>query len=414
MRPVRVAGEAQLLRSRFIDSRFRARGTRFLIYPQYRKLPGFSQPSTVYVDSPPGTIESGPRDDRMYVVDAIDKEFYRQFDGPDTGTPPWRGPRMPGADPDADGHFDHAEPGTNAFTSAAVFATVRSVLAIWEGYFGRQIPWYFANDHARIEIVPLIEDDNAWSGYGFLEFGRKGQRDKWYAENFDVVAHETGHLILRHVIGNPPDSKKTLAYRGHDEAAADLIAIVSSLHLEKTVTRLLAHTRGNLFSPNELSRMGEVGRAQEVRKAFNALTMKYVRQHPDPNPKTYKYLYSRPFTGGAFDVLVEIYAQGLIERRAITRELAEEAWKARGPRLRDVQRQFADAYRRRRGAFADALLDARDYFGRLLARAWEKTSFRRLSYPRVLQHLLAADTELSNGRYRDTIRDAFAWRGIRP
>jgi len=260
-------------------------------------------------------------------------------------------------------------------------------------------------------VPRLAHQDNAWSGRGFLELGAEG-RDKWYAENFDVVAHEVGHLILRQVVGEPPPARKTLAYRGHDEAAADLVAIVASLHFAPTVEHLLAHTRGNLFSPNELSRLGELGRAREVRRAFNYLTMADVRRHRDPDPAVYKYRFSRPFTGGAFDVLVEIYEHGLVQRGAIPEALAAASWKARGRALRALQREFDRHYRRRRAAFAEALLDARDYFGRLLARTWDKTALPGLSYGRVVRNMLAADTELSGGRYREIVRGCFAWRGI--
>ncbi len=402
------------MNGRFLGLRCRERGTRFRLYPQYQKLRGFARPETVYLDAAPGTIGAGPGDARMYVVDAVDKLPYRRPKGRQRGEPPYLGPRWPGVVPGPDGHFDHLVPGTRAFTAAAAFATVHCVLDIWEDYFGRQLPWYFAPKHPRLEIVPrLPNQDNAWSGRGFLELGTEGRR-KWYAENFDVVAHETGHLILRHVIGDPPPARKTLAFRGHDEAAADLVAVIASLHFVTTVEHLLTHTRGNLFSPNELSRVGELGRAREVRRAFNYLTMADVQRDRDPDPAVYKYRLSRPFTGGTFDVLVEIYEQGLVQRGAIPAALAAASWKARGRALGRVQREFNRHYRRRRAAFAEALLDARDYVGRLLARTWDKTELRGLSYGRVVRHMLAADTELSGGRYRDVVRGCFAWRGIHP
>ena len=54
-------------------------GTRFLLYPQNRVVPGFEMPRVVRVTPRPGTIQAGPEDSRMYVVDAIRKKPYRDL-----------------------------------------------------------------------------------------------------------------------------------------------------------------------------------------------------------------------------------------------------------------------------------------------------------------------------------------------
>src|SRR5439155_764900 len=167
------------------------------------------------------------------------------------------------------GHFDHLAVGTRAFWACHVFATVRCVREIWEHCFGRQLPWFFKDpDAPRLEIIPRAESANAWSSEGFLEFGYlldRRRRPAWLCENFDVVAHETGHLILKSVIGNPTNAKKTLDYRAHEEAAADLVAVVACLHFDEVVRRLLRNTKGRLFSRNLLSRLGEEGRRSKSR-----------------------------------------------------------------------------------------------------------------------------------------------------
>jgi hypothetical protein len=90
-----------------------------------------------------------------------------------------------------------------------MYATVRRALDIWEDYFGHRIEWQFEADFARLEMIPLIEWDNAQAGYGFIEFGfgrtPEGTIDHAlpYCENFDVLAHELGHSIIFSQVGIP-------------------------------------------------------------------------------------------------------------------------------------------------------------------------------------------------------------------
>ena len=88
-----------------------------------------------------------------------------------------------------------------------MFGTVRFVLDIWERYFGRPIDWHFARDYRQLEMVILPQIDNAYAGYGFMEDRRASiapmEALAPYALNFDVMAHELGHLILYSTIGVP-------------------------------------------------------------------------------------------------------------------------------------------------------------------------------------------------------------------
>jgi hypothetical protein len=259
-----------------------------------------------------------------------------------------------------------------------------------------------------------VRDNTAWSGYGFVEFGRLGGL---LCENFDVVAHEIGHCLVRSVIGRP--DRKTLAFRAFDEASADLMAIVAALHFEEVVEHLMLNTRGNLFSANILARVGELNRRQQVRNALNGWTMSAAEDEFVDDDRR-KYQLSLPFTGGAFEVLVEIYEQGLLQRGVIAEGLVRTSRAARRRDLARTQREFGRVFRRRRVEFTTTLLDARDTLGRLLARTWEKTTLADLrgsprhAYRRVVGHMLAADAEMSGGRYAALIRAAFAGRGIAP
>lgn len=395
--------------ARYFSTRYERTGTRFLIYPQLKTLKGFDEPELVYVDAAPGTIRAGPQDDGIYVVDAENKISYD-----DSGTwPPYAGPRPPPAEPDSFGHFDHITPRDAEFSSATVFATIRLVLTIWEHYLGRKVRWYFRDTYPRLEVIPrVLLEKNAVSKFGYIECGFKNPKTRFgpYCQNFDVVAHEVGHIILKDVIGNPP--YRTVAFRAHEEAAADLVAMIALLHFKSVVKHLLQETKGNLYSVNVLSRTGELSKATQIRKSFNNETMSNTKW--DANPDDYKYQLAPPFTGGAFDVFVEIYQRYLVRRRAIPRRLAEDSYDALGEDVLDLQPAFAKHFKKKEEAFEAALLGARDEFARLLARTWVKTSMSDLTYPRVIDDMITADLELHRGRNIAIIRDAFYWREILP
>lgn len=395
--------------SRFLDVRARENGTRFLLYPQNKKLKGFEQPEVVYINLPPGSIQAGPEDERMYVVDAKDKREYRySYEGP-----PYQGPRFPPVQPNQEGHFDYIRPDAQEFSSTVMYATVRRVLDIWEDYFGHSIEWFFREKLPKLELIPRVNWDNAQSGEGFLEFGfgRKlnGSIDynNPYCENFDVLAHEMGHTIKNSTIGWPDSRDKvTKEYRGHHEAFGDLVAIVSVMHFNSVVDHLLKNTKGNLFSVNELSRVGELSDAREIRIAFNNMKMSDVG--------TEEHDLSQPFTGGAFDILVEVFQHNLIKRELISEELGRRSFNARTVDVSGIQEEFNRFYQGKETEFKEALLDARDYFGKLMAKAWSSTSCDYLSYGKVLNNIIKADEELNGGKYKQTILDCFNWREIVP
>jgi hypothetical protein len=395
-----------------LDARLAQTGTRFKIFPQPRFLPSFSKPEVVTVSVPAGAVRAGPADDRMFVVDAVNKMPYSQF-----FRPPYRGEMNPPVPPDGNGHFDHLDPNSRAFSCATMYATVRRVLDIWEDYFSHRIEWHFEADFAKLEMIPLIEWDNAQSGYGFLEFGfgRKsnGAIDltRPYCQNFDVLAHELGHSIIFSEVGVPASAfDDAIDYGGMHESAGDLVAIVASLHFQSVLDHLLQMTRGNLFTVNELERVGELSESREIRMAFNSLRMSDVGDEPHDR--------SQPLTGGIFDVMVEVYQKQLVTRGLITQELATRSTQGPGPGrdpdLAAVQADFDAAYQGDETKFKECLLGARDYLGRLLAHTWGGMSPDFLTYHTVLRRLLRADRELNGGSglNQDTIRECFAWREI--
>ncbi|WP_102956765.1 M36 family metallopeptidase [Bacillus thuringiensis] len=405
--------------SQSLDAQARENGTKFLVYPQNKKLKGFEQPEIIFINKPPGSIQAGPQDEKMYVVDAKDKSPY-QFEGEG---PPYQGPQFPAVQPNTEGHFDHISPNDPAFSSTVMYATVRRVLDIWTDYFGHEIEWFFSKQFPKLkllELIPRVKWDNAQSGTGFLEFGfgrnEDGSIDKSnpYCENFDVLAHEIGHTIKNSTIGSPENRDlETREYGGHHESFGDLVAIVSVMHFDSVINRILNTTKGNLFSINELSRMGELSQSREIRIAFNDRKMSDVQGTHEV------HILSEPFTGGAFDVLVEVFQIHLINKGIITKNLGERAYKTHDIKTpdnekTDIQQEFEQCYQGKEAEFKQALLDARDYFGKLMAKAWSKTSCDNLSYGKVLNQIIEADRELNDGKYKQTIIDCFDWRGISP
>ncbi|MEX2145524.1 MAG: hypothetical protein WED01_00750 [Candidatus Rokuibacteriota bacterium] len=395
--------------------RFNEGGTRFRIYPQPARL-GFA-PLTVHVDAPPGSIGPGPRDATIETIDAVAKLGYRA-DGTEAirRRPPYAGRRRPGVEP-AGGHFDHVQPGTREFGVTAPFAAVRLVIEIWRHYLERPVRWHFADTVSpRLELFPLIRSWNAWSGEGYIELGSPyypDDRDDPYRENFEVVAHETGHLILKSVIGTMPDDEKSMQHRAHEEAAADFIAMLSTLHFPPVVARALAQSHGQLYGNNVLSRMGEwdVTKATSIRHLFNEATLDAARR----DPKLNKHRLSLVFSGALFDLFAEILKDRLVERQALSRALARRARHRPGVPVADVKAAFALAHRRVPGAFHEALLDTRDELARLLARAWRSMPRPSVTFAAAATQLLAADAEragTARGPRATLIRDVFGARGI--
>ncbi|MBX6323671.1 MAG: hypothetical protein IRY94_17785 [Rhodospirillaceae bacterium] len=394
-----------------------AGGTRFRLFLQAPFLHPGRPPEIVELAAPPGSIGAGPSDERLYVVDPVGKRrAYGVAVGP-YGTPhlylpPWRGPIVRPAQPDAAGHFDHIPLGTPQFAQAHVFAAIAFVLDVWEQYFGRRIGWHFARHFDRLEVSLLPALDNAHAGYGYMEVGAHHDEDGAlvpYALNFDVLAHELGHLIIYATVGIPDASTADGEYFGFHESAADMTAIIAALRFDAMVEQLLEDTRGNLYAWNELNRFAELSTTTQIRLASNSETMsRFAAGWSD------EHELSQPLTGALFDCLVDIFQENLVDRRLIGRDVADFADRVeRLPELAPVvQAAYDEAYPGREEGFRAALRDAGDYFGLALARAWQWLSPHFLTYVTVARALLAADAELSGGRYREPILESFTWRDI--
>lgn len=392
-------------------------GTRFRLFPQPSFLDAYAEPETVQVSAPPGTVGPGPADARMVTLDPIGKERpYGIHPGPGgepvLDLPPWRGPTGAPARPGPSGHFDHLPVGTRAFELAHLYGSVRFVLDVWEGYFGRAIPWHFGAALPRLELSTIDGWDNAHAGWGFLETGAAvtaAGQVRPFSLNFDVLAHELGHLIIYSEVGLPDVSTTVGEYFGFHEAAADLIALIAVLHFNSVVDRLLESTHGNLYVLNELNRFAELSNNEQIRTASNtaklgAFSAGWSDEHD----------LSEPLSGALFDILVDIFHETLLARRLIAPDVEELADQVQHqPRFEPlIQGRFDEAYAQDPAGFKLALLDARDLLGVMLALTLERLSPHSLNYDDFGAALLDADLEVSGGRYQRLISANLLWRGI--
>ncbi|WP_207482865.1 gluzincin family metallopeptidase [Arenibaculum pallidiluteum] len=414
--------------SRDLDDRIAATGARFLIYPQPPWVAGFEHPEEVVVSTPADRIMPGPSDGRMHVVDAEGKVPYD-----DDTFPPYLGPARPKAKPREGGfvHFDRSlpyqrlfeEPG---FRAAHMYGVARRVLDIWEDYFGSPVEWYFRSLYPSLELIPAAEFDNAQAGFGYVEAGFVTQGDARlpFSLNFDAVAHEIGHVILMSRVGIPLPGATTAEFRAFHESAADLVAIVALLHSDGVVERVLAGSRGNLYTLNELNRIGELLENRQFRLAANTLRlseMPAARKSLDQLTDAEVHELSQPLTGAFYDLLVGIYQMMLKERGLIGPEILERSGQSTSRAYAElegdapeIQAAFDAAFEGRETEFKEALLAARDVLGRCMARAWDGFGPEYVTFAGLAGRVLAAERALTGGKYADECLACFLWRDIAP
>jgi hypothetical protein len=412
-----VAGQIeQYLTSEDAVGGHRMSGTRFKLYPQPGFLNDFHEPETVQISSPAGTVGPGPSDHRIYTVYPIGKPEPYGISASPRGDesmllPPWRGKILAPARPDGRGHFDYLEPGTPQFETAHLFGTVRFVLDIWERYFGRRITWHFAQSYERLELTVQPSLNNAQAGYGFIEVGGDWNTGSYkpFSLNFDVIAHEFGHILLYGEIGLPDPGLSRGEYWGFHESAADLVALISSLHFNSLVDELLVSTRGNLYMYNVLNRMGELSAHGQIRIAANDTTLsRFMAGWKD------EHFLSQPLTGAFFDIFVDIFHEMLLDHGLIGPEVEDlsDQLLATSDYAPVMQTLFDQAFDRNPDGFKEALLLTRDTLGTYLADTWSRLNADDLTYVSVARAFEQVDRELNGGSYQRLIRGNFDMRDI--
>lgn len=389
----------RLLRNDALESGDSRLGTRFWIFPQPPFIPGYEQPDRVWLPIPTNEISAGPSDSTMYVVDPLfDKQPYA-FDR----LPPFDGPRRPPVRPGPDRHFDNISPDAPEFLPVHAYACVHFVLTTWQSYLGRPIRWFFDQTFPRLEIVAFVNWDNAQAGFGFLELGVSdvdGIR-RPYALNFDTIAHETGHLILLSETGVPTALSRAADFFAFSEAFSDVVSLISFLHFDTAIDRLLRRTRGNLLLYNELNRFAETSPEAQVRLATNFRRMSEVTREVHDR--------ALPFVGAIFDSVVELYHRELVARGSADRRLLDVDLRELDERDFDRFREATtDAFNTRPMLFEQALSAARDAVGQALAaslRALDPNTLR-------LDHAASAIVAAASGAAAEVLEANFVWREI--
>jgi hypothetical protein len=397
-------------------------GTRFRLYPQFDE--GFAA-EPVEVSSACGSLAPGPADARMYVADAVDKR--REYDPPDLA-PPYRGATYAAAEAGPDGHFDGIGDDTPQFRAAHLFGSVRLVLDIWERQAGAPVTWYHPDAPARLELVPVVQWQNAHTGPGFLETGIWPAADgavQNFCLNMDVVAHEVGHAILFGALGVPPPERLTGEFLAFHECFADMNAVLTALHFPGVRRRLLEQTAGDLYAPNLVNRFAETATHQQLRMVSNGVTMDDVaglRLGPDGawiDPlglNRNEHHLSQPISGAVFDLLVEVYQEGLLERGLIRPLMDARGW-ARGAvaaSMAGIHAEHRRAFGQFAAAFDAALLEARDVVAGWLLHLTRSLEADLLSFGRVAARLLEAALLSGRGRQFPALAQVFVRRGIDP
>ncbi len=392
-------------------------GTRFLLFPQPPFLENFAEPEIVTVSPPAGSVGPGPSDDRMYAIYPLGKALQYGFHVSDGGKPfmylpAWQGDIIAPAMPDEGGHFDHLTPGTAQFETAHLFGAARFALDVWERYFGRTIRWHFAGDYSRLELSVLPSLANAIIGWGFLETGVVPTEEgipRAFSMNFDVIAHEIGHAIVYSEVGLPDPDTGNAEYFGFHESAADLVALLASLHFDSVVDSILLRTSGNLYTVNQLTRFAELGDHEQIRLAANNHVMsEFASGWSDEHD------LAQPLTGAVFDILVDIFHEILLDRDLIPPDMEDLSDQLEGnPDYGAVlQDDFDELFARNPDGFKMALLDARDFMGTLLADGWQLLRADTLTYAGVGEALKTVDGRMTGGQFRRIIEGNFKIREI--
>jgi hypothetical protein len=397
-------------------------GIRFRLFPVYAE--GMA-PEIVTVPVPPDSVGPGPSDPQLYVADAADKPA--PYDPP-AYAPPYRGALLPPAMPDAGGNFDHIPFGTPQFLAAHLYGSVRHTLEIWQHYLGRRVVWASAAEYPQMELIPLLDWNNAQSGPGFLETGLwRGPNGAMqpFALNFDVIAHETGHQILFSMVGVPDADEVGVPFLAFHEAFSDLVALIAVMHFPSVIPRLLEETEGNLYVINLVNRFAETSATTQIRLASNTETMADVAGITMASDGTWidptgqgrnQHAIAAPLIGAIFDILVEIYQEALVaggllpgeaDARGWTRDEVADAFDA-------LHAHSARAYRRFTEGFADAVRYARDEIGHAMAHVMLTIRPEGLSFDEVAARFIEGLLEHGHGPILRAALDHFLWRGIDP
>lgn len=302
--------------------------------------------------------------------------------------------------PDADGNYLFAA-GTPGFQQSSSFAATDKTLTVFEDYLGHAQPWAF---DAPLKIHPHFQDGfNAF----YLRLDKSVNFFDGYdpvkkavvhgSESLDVVSHEVGHAILDGMKPGLVGWFGSLEAKSFHEAFGDVAAILTALHEDSVLDRLVAQTGGDLKRPNLVA-----GMAEEFSQGINHAHLNGVK--PDGwtlrnanNPHVYVDPETLPKKPADIDDLFQ-------EPHSFSTVFTGATW--------DIMAAMTSANLEKGMAPRQAITTARDAFGKIFAHGVELGPNRMKKLSEMADGLMAAEKRYFGGQYAKIIGDAFTARHI--
>jgi hypothetical protein len=296
--------------------------------------------------------------------------------------------RVAGTQPAAGTH----EVGTVEFRYWALADALARAAGFWSGRVPAGTVWQPDNGTRLIAVPDEDVDFNAYYDRNGLHFFHGSIRGTvvYSGESPDVVCHELGHAVLDAVKPQLWDAASIEVAAFH-ESFADCSAILSNLQVPSLRDAVLEETGGVLSGASRLSRLSEnLGWAIRqlipdgvspdcLRNAVNSFYYQDPASLPPRAPATSlssePHSFSRVFTAGFHRTLAAIFS---------------------------LQPQHD----------SDALRKAAEDAGKLLIEGVIRSPVVPAFYAQVAAHMVAADADVFNGKYRRAIQAGFVGTGV--
>ncbi|GMU54565.1 MAG: hypothetical protein AMXMBFR33_37110 [Candidatus Xenobia bacterium] len=284
--------------------------------------------------------------------------------------------------------------------AAVTFSGVAKTVEIFEQATGQPIAWAFGDHKLEVnadggDMINAYYARDERSVNFFHHHDAVLGRDVYSGDSGEVVAHEVGHAILD---GLRPDYFDAWApdVGAFHESFGDKLAMLFALKDERTRSRVLIETGGDLSKKNIMSALGEelgIAINDETKKnrtggnwtrnAVNSFTWKDPAELPfnPPNPDelgSEVHNFSRLWSGAFYDIL-----NGINERN-----------KAAGLTTAEALAKTAD----------DGL--------KVLANLMAEAPRGEFTFRDMANAFVSSDRNLNNGEYADLIQEVMVKREI--
>jgi hypothetical protein len=284
--------------------------------------------------------------------------------------------------------------GTPEFRYWALAAALVRGATYWSERLPQGTTWQEDNGDTLVAVPDEGEDLNAYYDRNGLHFfhGTVRSTTVFSGESPDVVCHELGHAVLDAIKPHLFDVASIEVAAFH-ESFGDCSGILSNLQLRSFRQAVLAETGGRVSAASRLSRLAEtLGWAIRqlapdavapdcLRSAVNSFYYQDPASLPPRAPasslSSEPHSFSRVFTAGFFRVLAGVFARQGDRTEAALRTAAEDT-------------------------------------GRLLVEGVLRSPVVPAFMAQVAAHMVEADADLFDGRYRGAIVNGFVGAGVLP